>query len=84
MSNSQYLTVGSKSFSPLSKEDWLSIGRGLGVAMIGAGLTYLAEAIPHIDFGEWTPVVVIFCSVAVNVARKWLSDTRERKLMTTK
>ena len=56
----------------LNKEDLKSLGKGLLIAMAGAVLTYLTEQIPNVDFREWTPIVVAFWSVAVNVARKYL------------
>lgn len=56
----------------LNKLDWGKIGIGAGVAMGGALLTYLTDLIPTIDFGVWTPIVMTFWSVALNILRKWL------------
>lgn len=50
------------------------VGKGLLIAAAGAALTYLAEAIPGIDFGAWTPLVVAGTSVLVNFGRKFLSS----------
>ena len=46
--------------------------RGLGIALAGAALTFLAETIPGIDFGQWTPVAVAVASALVNAGREWL------------
>ena len=58
----------------LNKQDSLKIGKGLLIAMAGAGLTYLAEVIPNIDFGEFTPLMVVAFSVLVNAIRKYLQQ----------
>lgn len=60
----------------LTFDDLGKIGKGLLIAMAGAGLTYLTEQIPNVELGDWTPVVVAFFSVAVNLARKWLEENR--------
>ena len=57
----------------LNKEDLKSIGKGLLIACGGAALTYLTDAISAIDFGIYTPAVVAFWSVVVNIVRKWLA-----------
>lgn len=56
----------------LNNEDLKSIGRGLVIAMFGAGLTYTSALVTQIDFGAWTPLVVTFWSVVVNAIRKLL------------
>jgi hypothetical protein len=58
----------------LNKEDGLKILTGLGIAVGGAVLTYLAELIPDVDFGSMTPVVVALSSVLINAGRKWLKN----------
>lgn len=60
----------------LSGNELRKIGKGLLIAMAGAALTYLAQTIPNVDFGAYTPVVVASFSVIVNAAQKLLSDTR--------
>lgn len=44
--------------------------KGLGIALLGAGLTYLAQL--QFDFGSYTPVAVAIASALVNVGREWL------------
>lgn len=60
----------------LTWNDMGKIGKGLLIALAGAGLTYLTEQIPNVELGEWTPIVVAIWSVIVNAARKWLAETR--------
>lgn len=60
----------------LTLDDLKKLGTGLGIALLGAALTYLTEQIPNIDFGQWTPLVVAFWSVIVNTARKWFRESR--------
>ena len=55
------------------KEKLISIGKGALIAGTGAILTYLAENLSQVDFGDYTPVVVALLSVLVNTGRKLLS-----------
>ena len=54
----------------------MKILKGLLIATGGAALTYLADLIPNIDFGVWTPVVVTLFSVLLNMARKLLQGEK--------
>ena len=54
----------------LNKEDMKKVGKGLLIAMGGAGLTYLAEVVGLINFGASTPLVVMGAGVLINFARK--------------
>lgn len=67
---------GSKS-GHLASSDLKSIGRGVALAGGGAVLTYLIDTVPSVELGEWQPLVVALLSVALNVLRKYLTDTRE-------
>jgi len=49
------------------------VGRGALIAGGSAVLTYVAEALPGIDFGEWTPIVMAISGVIINLARKLLT-----------
>jgi ABC-type antimicrobial peptide transport system permease subunit len=64
---------GSKAYQ-LNKEDLRRILIGASVAVGGALVTYVADTIPNVDFGSWTPVVVAFSSILVNAARKFIAD----------
>lgn len=50
--------------------DLKSIAKGLLIALIGAGLTYLSSIIPHIQFGVYTPIAVAVWSVLANIVWK--------------
>jgi len=66
---------GSKKFS-LNKEDLRRVAVGAGVAASGAVLTYLSDAIPSVDWGVWTPIIVAGFSILSNLVRKWMTGTR--------
>lgn len=57
----------------LNKEDLLKVAKGAGIAVAGALLVYVAEVIPEIDFGVYTPFVVALAGVLVNAGRKLLA-----------
>ena len=65
----------SKAFS-ISSPEFISVLKGLGIAVGGAALTYLSSYIAHTDFGAYTPVVVALWSVVVNFARKFIPSTQ--------
>ena len=48
------------------------VGKGALIAGAGAALTYLLEALPGIQFGEYTPIVVGISSIVINFLRKWM------------
>jgi hypothetical protein len=65
-------------FSPnwgLIKQDLKKLAIGAGIALLGALATYLQDAIPNIDFGVYTPIVVAFNSVLINFIRKFITST---------
>jgi hypothetical protein len=49
------------------------IGKGALIAGGGAVFTYLAEAVPGLDFGEYTPVIVAGLSILINAGIKFFS-----------
>ena len=55
--------------------DWKKVGKGLLIAVFGAILTYLSDLIPTIDFGMWTPMVMAFWSIVVNIVQKLLTNS---------
>ena len=69
------LSEGSPAFS-FRKEDMRKIGKGLCIALAGAGLTYSADVIPNIDFGGLTPLVVAVFSALVNAGLRFIQDNR--------
>ena len=66
----------SKRFS-LDVVDWKKIGIGFLVAISGAGLTYITEFLSGIDFGEFSPIVMVVWSVIANLVRKWASNNQK-------
>jgi hypothetical protein len=46
------------------------------MAIAGTLLTYVADLIPTIDFGIYTPIVVAGFSILSNIARKWITETK--------
>lgn len=71
-------STGSEALS-LNGEDLLKIGKGAVIAVGGALLTYLESAVPGIDFGVWTPIVVAANSALINIGRKLIMDYSGKK-----
>lgn len=61
----------------LNKEDMSKVGKGLVIAMSGAGLTYLVSIIGNVDFGGAELVVGAGFSVLVNFCRKFLFTQKQ-------
>ena len=59
----------------LIKKDLKKVGTGLLIAMTGAGLTYIEQAVLAYDFGIYTEMIVVMNSVVVNAIRKYLAST---------
>jgi len=72
------ITVKSKPFAFIP-EDVKSILTGALLAGAGALLTFLAENLTSLDFGDWTPMVVAIVSVLINAARKYISTAKYAK-----
>ena len=65
-------------FSPnrtIVKQDLKKLAIGAGIALLGTLATYLEEAVPGIDFGAITPIIVAINSILVNVIRKFVIST---------
>lgn len=61
----------------LNSVDLKKIGIGLGVALIGATVTYAGQVVGDIDLGPtWTPFVVALATALVNSLRKLLDAPR--------
>ena len=56
----------------IDKKGLIKVLKGAGIAGGAAVLTYLAEAIPGLDFGAYTPVVVGIAAILINFLRKWM------------
>jgi len=58
----------------LTKADIIAMLKGLGIAIIGAALTYLTQWLTKTDFGQYTPIVMIVWSVVANAIRKLIDQ----------
>ena len=54
----------------LNKADGKKILKGAGIAVGGALLTFLAELLPNVDFGVYTPLATAVGAVLVNAGWK--------------
>ena len=54
----------------LRKAALVSLLKGLGVAAVGVGLTYLQQWVVKVDFGVYAPVAGMVNSVLFNFIRK--------------
>jgi hypothetical protein len=64
--------------SEVFKLDGIDFGKllkGLIVAVVGAGLTYLTQWLSGQDFGTLTPMIVAGFGFLVNFLRKYLTNT---------
>lgn len=52
--------------------DYQKVFKGLLIALAGASLTYAADQIPNLNFGDYTLLVAAVLSAAVNAGRQWL------------
>lgn len=59
------------------KQDFISLGKGLLIALGGAALTYLASFLTKTDFGVYTPIIVAIGGLLVNIGRKSLDGVKE-------
>jgi hypothetical protein len=53
----------------MTREKWLKVAKGAGIAMGGALIAYIPEAVGMIDWGTWTPFAVMGGSILVNALR---------------
>lgn len=61
----------------LNKQDGLKILKGLGIALAGTTLAYLADLLRVIDFGDMNAIAVIGMPIlmaAINAGLKWTKD----------
>jgi hypothetical protein len=57
----------------LNAMDWKSIGYGALDAVIGALITYATEVVGGIDFGPYSPTVMIAFTAGTKALRKFIS-----------
>ena len=51
------------------QDKWIKIGKGALIALAGALVIYIPEAVTTVDWGTWTPFAVAVASVVVNALR---------------
>lgn len=56
----------------MTKEQYVKILKGAGIAAGGALLTYLAQVVSEVNFGQYTLLIAPFLSVLINAALKWV------------
>ena len=61
----------SKKFE-IDKVGWIKVVKGAGIAGGAAVLAYLLEAIPGMNFGQYTPAIVGVLAILINMGRKWI------------
>lgn len=54
----------------LVQKELKSLGVGALIAVIGALATYVLQAIPSVNLGEWTPVTTALLAIGANALRK--------------
>lgn len=59
----------------LIREDWWKILVGASIAVLGALVTYLLDALPGMNFGEYTYIIIPIISILLNAARKYINKT---------
>lgn len=57
-----------------TKDNFVSLGRGLLMALAGAVMTYLSTYVAGHDFGSWTPVITFAWSTLANAARLYVKN----------
>lgn len=56
--------------------EWQTIAKGLGITLLGAGLTYIATAVSPTNFGSfwWSPLAVVLFSTLVNIGQRYVRE----------
>lgn len=53
-----------------TKEDWIKILKGAGIAVGGGAVIVLGEYLQLIDGGMWAPLLASVASILINAGRK--------------
>ena len=51
------------------------VGKGALIAAGAGFLTYVLEALPGVNLGAYTPMIMGVAGIAINFVRKWLMDS---------
>lgn len=71
-------TMKSSSSFSLDSADLKSFGRGILLAMAGAGIAYVQQYITGQDFGQYTVFVSAFNSIVLNGLRLWVQNNQAK------
>ena len=58
----------------MTRENWISIVKGAGLAAAGAALTYIGSLSTDTNFGQASVIVSAAISVILNIVRKYMTD----------
>jgi len=56
----------------LNKEDMTKLGKSLAIGVAGFVLAFCVDAVPTIDFGQFSSLVYSLAPVVANLLRKWI------------
>lgn len=56
----------------MTREKWLKVAKGAGIAIGGALIAYIPEAVGMIDWGSWQPFAVAIGGILVNALRLFI------------
>lgn len=68
--------MSKKTFMALPKFEWKAVLINALIAAIGAGLTYISQAISKADFGQFTELIVAAWFLLVKIISKYLNQIR--------
>jgi len=69
------INVNSKKYK-LNKKDLKKISKGFLIATAGAGIAYLLNILPSIDFGIYTPTIAVVCATLFNSILKYINGKK--------
>ena len=58
----------------IDKKGLIKVVKGAGIVGGAAALAYILEALPGVNLGEYTPIIVGILSIVINFVRKWLMN----------
>ena len=58
----------------MSRDAWISILKGAGIAALGAVLPYALQLLSVLPLGPLSPVVAAVGAIVVNAIRKWIGE----------
>ena len=58
----------------MTKENWLSVIKGAGLAAAGAALTYIGSISTDTNFGQASVIVSAAISVILNIVIKYMAE----------